>query len=331
MKESKPRPLCSLVISLLNEEESLPLLYSRLVEHIAREPEVDWEFVFVDDGSTDRSYEILKGIHDRDPRVKIVRLSRNFGAHEGTAAGIHYAGGDAAILMAADLQDPPEMIHDFVRKWREGYDVVWGVRASRKDPLLKKFFSAIFYRLVSRYSNIKHPAKGSGSFCLLSRPVISVYNRLKERNRATFELIAWMGFRQVEVLYARPQRHAGETKFSFGRQVKIAIDSLFSMTQVPIRAITYLGLVVAVLSVTWATLIIWQWFFHGTRVQGWASTIVTLQLLGGILLISIGVLGEYLWRILDESRDRPLYIVKDTLGDFDKVEDRKAPETERSA
>lgn len=311
-----PNPLCSIVISLLNEEENLLLLYQRLSEETAKESEVEWEFVFVDDGSTDRSYEMLKELHERDKRVKAVRLSRNFGAHEGTAASIHYAGGDAAILMSADLQDPPEMIGRFVAKWKEGYDIVWGVRASRKDPLVKKILSYFFYRVVTRFSKFRHPAKGSGSFLLMSRPVIDVYNRLRERNRATFELIAWMGFRQAEVPYNRPERHAGHSKFNFTRQVKTALDGLFSMTQIPIRAITYFGLLVAIVSFIWSSVIVVYWLFFGTQIVGWASTIVSVQFLGGAILVSIGVIGEYAWRILDESRSRPLYIVMETLGDF---------------
>lgn len=310
------KPLCSLVISVLNEEASLPTLYNKLTTEIEKDMSLDWEFIFVDDGSTDRSYEILKQLHENDKRVKLIRLSRNFGAHEGTAAGIKFAGGDAAILMSADMQDPPELIHEFIKKWREGYQVVWGTRKDRKDPFFKKLMASIFYWTVRKTAAPSHPSKGSGSFCLISSPVIDLYNKLSEHNRVTFELIAWMGFRQAEVGYSRPARYAGKSKFTFGRQLKTAFDGLFAMTQLPVRIISYFGFITALLSLGWASIIILQWFLYGMKVLGWASIMVAVLFLGGVTLISIGMIGEYLWRILDETRRRPLYVVMEKLGDF---------------
>ncbi|MDO8446231.1 MAG: glycosyltransferase family 2 protein [Deltaproteobacteria bacterium] len=310
------RKTCSIVISLFNEEDALPVLYRSLTEEVGKETALDWEFIFVDDGSTDRSFEILRQLHENDKRIKVIRLSRNFGAHEGTAAGINFAGGDAAILMAADMQDPPELIHEFIKKWREGYQVVWGTRQDRKDPFIKKFLASIFYWTVSKTASQSHPSKGSGSFCLITRPVINLYNRLSEHNRVTFELIAWMGFRQAEVGFSRPGRYAGKSKFTIGRQLKTAFDSLFAMTQLPVRIISYFGFITALMSMGWASLIIFQWLFYGVKVLGWASIMVSVLFLGGVILISIGMIGEYLWRILDESRRRPLYVVMEKLGEF---------------
>lgn len=315
MQMSK-KPLCSVIISVVNEEAVLPTLYNKLTAEIEKETSLDWEYIFVDDGSADRSFEILRKLHENDKRVKVVRLSRNFGAHEGTAAGIHFAGGDTAILMAADLQDPPELIHEFIKKWREGYQVVWGTRQDRKDPFLKKLMASIFYWTVRKTAAPSHPSKGSGSFCLISRPVIDLYSRLNEHNRVTFELIAWMGFRQAEIGYSRAERYAGKSKFTFGRQLKTAVDGLFAMTQLPVRTISYFGLITALLSMGWATVIFFQWLLYGTKVLGWASIMVAVLFLGGLILISIGMIGEYLWRILDETRRRPLYVVMEKLGEF---------------
>lgn len=310
------KPLCSIVISVLNEEDNILPLYRNLADEIAKKTSLDWEFIFVDDGSADRSYEILRELHELDGRVKVIRLSRNFGAHEGTAAGIRFAGGDAAILMAADLQDPPELIHAFIEKWEEGYQVVWGERRKRKDPFLKRLMASVFYWIVRRSVSFAQPGKGSGSFCLISRQVIDIYNKLQEHNRVTFELVAWMGFRQTIVKYDRPRRYAGHSKFSLGKQLKTAIDGLFAITPLPVRLISCFGFFTALLSIGWGALIIAQWMLYGTKVLGWASLIVSVQFLGGIILISIGVLGEYQWRILDEARGRPFYIVMDKLGEF---------------
>jgi dolichol-phosphate mannosyltransferase len=270
--------------------------------------------VFVDDGSRDRSFAILEELRARDHRVNALRFPRNFGSHIAIAAGIDYCRGDAAVIMAADLQDPPEVVATFVGRWREGFDVVWGARAGRDDGLLRRWFMAAFYLVVRRFAIPTYPKGGTGSFCLISRKMIETFRQCAERNRLTFGLIAWSGFRETQVPYHRPARQAGASSWTFGRMVKSAIDTFISFSFLPIRAISYFGLVVSLISFLFGFYVIANKLLFGTHVEGWTSVMLAVLVLGGVQLTMIGVLGEYLWRILDESRGRPLYVIDRSLG-----------------
>ncbi len=309
----KPSPLVSVIIPAYNEEENLPLLYEKLQEVAEAEP-VAWEFIFVDDGSHDGTYRVLEALHARDPRVKVLSFTRNFGSHVGIAAGLQVASGDAAIIMAADLQDPPHVLHAFLDRWRRGYKIVWGVRAKRDDPLGKRLFAALFYRLIRRVALPDYPEGGTGSFCLLDRDVIDAFGAFKERNRITFGLISWSGFSQTQVLYERPSRHAGTSKWSFGKQVKAAIDTLLAFSYAPVRVISLLGIFVSILAFLWGSVVIIKRLFGGIAMEGFAALMVAILFMGGLQLVVLGILGEYLWRILDEVRGRPLFILKKQLG-----------------
>jgi polyisoprenyl-phosphate glycosyltransferase len=307
-------PLVSIVVPVFNEEANLGQFYSAVTSVMRDIGGCEWEFVFVDDGSRDRSFAILEDLRLRDARVTALRFARNFGSHVAIAAGIDHCRGDAAVIMAADLQDPPDVIREFIARWRAGYDVVWGARTGRDDGALRSSMMAMFYRLVRRFAIPSYPAGGTGSFCLVSRKVLTIFRQCTERNRLTFGLIAWSGFRATEVPYRRPVREAGTSSWTGGRLVKSAIDTFISFSFLPIRAISYFGMLVSLVSFLFGFYVMVNRIAFGTQVEGWASVMLAVLLLGGVQLTMIGVLGEYLWRILDEVRGRPLYVVDRAIG-----------------
>jgi len=308
------RPLIAIVVPVFNERDNLRLFHEAVAAVIATMPDYDWEFMFVDDGSRDGSFDVLRDLRASDPRVQALRFSRNFGSHVAIAAGIDYCRGDVAIVMAADLQDPPSLITDFVERWRGGYDVVWGARTGRDESALRAYGMSLFYRLVRRFAIPTYPEGGTGSFCLISRPVIDAFRQCQERNRLTFGLVAWSGFRETSVPYHRPRRLIGSSSWTVRRMVKAAIDTFISFSSLPIRTISMLGLLVSALSFVFGVYVFINQIFFGTRVMGWTSVMLAVLVLGGVQLLMIGVLGEYLQRILDEARARPLYLIERTLG-----------------
>jgi len=308
------RPLVAIVVPVFNERDNLRPFHDAAAAVIASMPDYDWEFMFVDDGSRDGSFDVLRELRAADPRVRALRFPRNFGSHVAIAAGIDYCRGDAAIVMAADLQDPPALIADFVDRWRGGYDVVWGARTGRDESALRAYGMSLFYRLVRRFAIPTYPEGGTGSFCLISRPVIDAFRQCQERNRLTFGLVAWSGFRETSVPYHRPRRLIGSSSWTLRRMVKAALDTFISFSSLPIRTISLLGLLVSALSFVFGAYVFVNQIFFGTRVMGWTSVMLAVLMLGGVQLLMIGVLGEYLQRILDEARARPLYLIERTLG-----------------
>jgi glycosyltransferase involved in cell wall biosynthesis len=308
-----PKPLLAIVVPVFNERGNLERFHEQVTAVMRDLADYDWEFVFVDDGSRDGSFSVLSELHARDERVTALRFPRNFGSHVAIAAGLDRARGDAAVIMAADLQDPPALIRDFVARWREGYDVVWGARSGRDDGAFRAWAMGRFYTMVRRYAIPSYPKGGTGSFCLITKPVMDAFRQMNERNRLTFGLIAWAGFRETQVPYHRPSRLVGASSWTTSKMVKAAMDTFISFSLFPIRTITYLGLTVSALSFLFGFYVLLNKLLYGTRVMGWSSVMLTVLLLGGVQLVMIGVLGEYLWRILEESRGRPLYIVERTL------------------
>ena len=309
-----PKALISIVVPVFNEELNLRGLHAEVTDVMKDLLDYDWEFVFVDDGSRDGSFRLLEELRTHDPSVLALRFPRNFGSHVAIAAGIDHCHGDAAIIMAADLQDPPSLIPEFIAKWRQGFDVVWGARSGRDDGKWHAWAMARFYALVRRFAIPTYPPGGTGSFCFISRPVIEAFRQCNEHNRLTFGLIAWSGFREAQVPYHRPRRLAGSSSWTLRQMVKAAIDTFISFSSLPIRAISYFGLLVSGLSFLFGFYVLIGKVFYGTGVAGWASVMLAVSLLGGVQLVMIGVLGEYLQRILDETRGRPLYIVERTIG-----------------
>jgi dolichol-phosphate mannosyltransferase len=311
------KPLISVVISVYNEEECLPVVYEALCRVASAEPDVAWEFLFVDDGSKDGSLALLRGLNVRDARVKVLSFSRNFGAHETTTAGLRACSGDAAIATSSDMQDPPETMHDFLRHWRQGYEVVLGVRGGRSDESWRQWSARAFTWLVRTIAVPEFPRNGTGGYFLLSRNVINAYNALGERNRLTTGLILWLGFSRVEVEYHRAKRHAGYSRYGITRLFKTAADMILAFSAAPIRLITLTGAVTILAGLLAAVgLVAAALVFGGAA--AWAP-VVAMMVLSGWQLVAVGILGEYQWRLLDEGRARPAYIVKEWIGEFPHV------------
>jgi polyisoprenyl-phosphate glycosyltransferase len=299
----------SIVAPIYNELENLPELYRRVREvmTVAGEP---WELVLVDDGSSDGSTEAILELAKQDQHVRPVIFARNFGHQPAITAGWDYARGDAVIIIDADLQDPPEAIPELIAKWRAGYEVVYAVRAEREgETWFKKTTAALFYRLVRRITDVKIPVD-TGDFRLMDRKVVDVLKTMKERHRFPRGMSAWVGFRQIGVPYKRSARHAGVTKYPFNKMLKLALNAITGFSYFPLQLATYFGFVAAGLAIiAIPVVIIMRLAGHGAFL-GQATTLLAVLFLGGVQLIFLGILGEYLGRIYDEVKGRPLYIVR---------------------
>ncbi len=305
--------LVTLVTPAYNEAENLPVLYRKIVE-VMQAIGQDWEWIVVDDHSSDATFEVLAGMAHEDARVRVIRFARNFGSHTAVGCGLHAAQGDCAILLAADLQDPPEILPRLLQSWREGLQVVWAVRKAREgESASTRGFSRLYYFLMRRFVGIRAmPATGS-DFFLLDRRVLDAYRQFTESNVSIFALITWMGFRQATVTYDKQARQHGRSGWSLDKKIKLLVDSITSFTYLPIRLISCTGLVVALAGFLYASVIVFGALW-GKSPQGWASLIVVVLVLGGVQMLMMGVLGEYIWRALDESRRRPRYLVEATVG-----------------
>jgi dolichol-phosphate mannosyltransferase len=303
-----PRPEVSLVIPIYNEEEVLPQLDGRLHAMLDKLG-VDSEVVFVDDGSKDRSLELLRAMVAREPRYRALSFSRNFGHQRAITCGMDASRGKAVVVMDADLQDPPEVIVEMLAKWREGFDVVYGRRRSREGETWFKLVTAkIFYRCFAAMIPIEVPLD-AGDFRLMSRRVIVAMHELRETHRFVRGLVAWVGFKQTAVEYDRSARAAGETKYPLRKMLAFAFDGIMSFSILPLRLATYLGLLVGLASVLYAMVAVFVHFVIKTTVPGWTTTVVLVSLLFSVHLLVMGVLGEYVGRIYEQVKDRPLYIV----------------------
>jgi dolichol-phosphate mannosyltransferase len=300
----------SVVVPFLNEEGNLPELYSRLKAVFEGRRETA-EFLFVDDGSTDGSFQCLEKIRQSDPRVRILQLSRNFGHQIAITAGMDYADADAVVIIDADLQDPPEVIADLLTKWHEGFEVVYAVRKSREgETWIKKFLAASFYRIFHRLAKVNVPMD-TGDFRLVDRKVVDVLKEVRELHRFMRGLTCWVGFRQGAVYYDRAARKAGETKYPVWKSLKLAWDGITSFSSKPLQWMTNLGLLVASVAALFTVRIIWlKLAGNGSLVGGWASLSVLILFLGGVQLAALGLLGQYIGRIFEESKKRPLYVVR---------------------
>lgn len=303
-------PTYSFVVPVLNEEESLPALKERLTS-IMGSLDGPCEAVLVDDGSTDRSFELMKGFHEDDPRFITVRLSRNFGHQMAITAGLDHATGDAMIIMDADLQDPPEVALALAEQWRAGNQVVYAVRESREGETGVKVSTARwFYRVMGRMSEVEIPVD-AGDFRLVDRRVVDVVRAMPEHRRYLRGMFAWVGYDQVGVRYVREARNAGVTKFSMRKMLSFAADGIISFSAVPLRLTMAVGFLISLLSFMAAAGGVVAKIVGAEVVPGWASIVVPMGLLGGVQLIVLGVIGEYLARIYDEVKQRPLYLVRE--------------------
>jgi dolichol-phosphate mannosyltransferase len=322
----KNRELISIVAPVYNEEGVLDALYER-VRAVLDGASEEWELVLVNDGSRDRSAEVIARLHERDPRVKGLSFSRNFGFQIAATAGLDFARGDAVILTDADLQDPPEVYPAMLAQWRAGYDVVYGVRASRQGETWFKLTTAkLFYRIIHRITSINIPLD-TGDFRLMDRRVINSLRGMNERNRFLRGMVPWIGFRQIGVEYNREARYAGEAKFtSVKKMLPFALDAITSFSYFPLQLATILGFIIAAISVV-AILAVVLVRLLGPHepLLGQATTLVAVLFLGSVQLISLGIIGEYLGRIYDEVKGRPLYLIQESWGLEEEVLGRFAP------
>ncbi|MEH1944086.1 MAG: glycosyltransferase family 2 protein [Nostoc sp.] len=303
----------SVVIPMYNEELNIDYLFERLLCVLAR-LKMKYEIVCVNDGSKDNTLKYLVEYHQCNPTIKVVNLSRNFGKEIALTAGIDYATGAAVVPIDADLQDPPELIEELIAKWREGYDVVYATRLSRQgETWLKRFTANAFYQIIARLSPIPIPCN-TGDFRLLDRRVVNVLKQMPEQNRFMKGLFAWVGFKQTSILFERPQRYKGTTKWNYWRLWNFAIGGITSFSFIPLKVWSYIGLAFSLFSFLYASFMIIRTFLFGIVVPGYASLMVVVLFLGGVQLLSLGIIGEYLGRVYEEVKGRPLYVVRECYG-----------------
>ena len=304
----------SLIVPVKNEEEAIAPFVARVAPILAGLAPESWEILFVDDGSDDATLAAIIAANQRDPRVRALSLSRNFGKEAALSAGLDYAKGAAVVPIDVDLQDPPEVIGDMLGKWREGFEVVYGVRRNRStDSLPKRLTADLYYRAHNYLSSDKIP-EHAGDFRLLDRKVVDVIRRMPERNRFMKGLFAWSGFKQAAVEYDRSPRAVGETKFRYWKLWTLALDGITSASTMPLRVWSYIGVVIAAFTLIYAVYVVLRTTFFGIDVPGYPSLMVAILFFGALQLISLGVLGEYVGRILIEAKNRPIYVVRDTIG-----------------
>lgn len=306
------KKLYSVVVPLYNEEEVIAESYSRLTR-VLQGIDGDYQLIFVNDGSKDRTEMLVKKIAEQDNKVTLLNFSRNFGHQNAITAGMDYASGDAVIVIDADLQDPPELMYQMIEKYHEGYDVVYAVRSKRNgESIFKKVTAKLFYRTLNKMVDIDIPLD-TGDYRLISREACEVFKRMRERNRFVRGMVSWIGFKQIGIEFERDERFAGETKYNLSKMIKFSLDGIISFSTKPLKFSIHIGLLMAVLSFIYAIYLVFFKAFSGKTVEGWTTIVVLILLIGGIQMVTLGVVGEYIARIYDESKNRPLYVIKETV------------------
>jgi len=315
--------LYSVVVPLYNEELVINETYNRLTK-VLQKINGDYEIIFVNDGSRDKTEEIAKEIARKDPKVKLINFSRNFGHQNAITAGMDHSSGEAVVVIDADLQDPPELIYEMIDKYHEGYDVVYAVRTKRKgETFFKKFSAKVFYRLLKKLVDIDIPVD-TGDYRLISRAVCDVLKRMRERNRFVRGMVSWIGFKQIGIPFVREERFAGETKYPLSKMIKFSLDGIISFSSKPLKFTTHVGFILAFCSILYAIFLIINKLIFSNVVPGWTSIVVILLFISGVQLIALGILGEYIARIYDESKNRPMYVCKELINfDNNVVEETK--------
>jgi polyisoprenyl-phosphate glycosyltransferase len=301
--------ICSVVVPMYNEEQVVMESYKRLKEAMdaINEP---YEIVFVNDGSRDKTGAIINKICESDNNIKFIDFSRNFGHQVAITAGMDYAEGEAIVVIDGDLQDPPEVIHKMIEKWREGYDVVYGKRMERRgDTFFKKLSAAVFYRFLKRMTDVDIPVD-TGDFRLIDKRVCEALKQMNERNRYIRGIISWLGFKQTGIEFIREKRFAGVTKYPLKKMLKFASDAITSFSYKPLKLATYVGFFMSILSFIYLLVVLYLKLFTNSTIQGWASILVVSLFSNGVILMMLGIIGEYIGRIYDEAKGRPLYVIK---------------------
>lgn len=317
------KPKYSVVVPVYNEIGCLDALYTRMVSVMDQTAE-PWELILVDDGSSDGSSEKMREISEKDPRVRVIFFARNFGHQIAVTAGMDQALGEAITVIDADLQDPPEVILELIEKWKEGYEVVYAVRATREgETWFKKTTASLFYRLIFKITDVKIPMD-TGDFRLLDRKVLTVLNSMREKHRFLRGMSAWTGYKQIGVPYHRASRYAGSTKYPLKKMVKLAWNAITGFSYVPLQVAMYLGFIVAGISILLIPIVIIVRLSSGNELMGQATTLISTLFIGGVQLICLGIMGEYLGRIYDEVKNRPLYITREITKTIYDNEDSTA-------
>lgn len=309
-----PSPKYSFIIPIYNEEENIAELYRRLTS-VLNALDGSSEVILVNDGSRDASLDMMRQLHQQDRRIVYLSLARNFGHQVAVTAGLNFAKGQAVIVMDADLQDPPELVHDMVKEWQTGYQVVYAQRTQRQqESRFKRLTAYVFYRVLDKLSNVKIP-KDTGDFCLMDKVIVDLLNQLPERSRYIRGLRAWIGFKQTAVRFERPPRFAGDVKYTFQKSFALAINSMVSFSILPLRLSTYLGLFAGGMAICMGLLVLyWRIAQPESPLTGLATVLIAVFFLGAVQLISIGILGEYIGRIYEEVKGRPLYTLAEVGG-----------------
>jgi polyisoprenyl-phosphate glycosyltransferase len=308
-EKARHRILLSVVTPAYNEGANLPILYDRLRQVLER-LDLGWEWVVVDDHSRDGTFDVMRGIAAQDPRARAIRLARNCGAHTAMMCGLQHVRGSCVVIMAGDLQDPPETLPRLLEQWQSGTQVVWAMREQREgEKLTTRAFARLYYLLMRRLVGIKEMPATGADFFLIDRRVVDALCQFREQNASILALITWMGFRQTAITYDKQARLQGSSGWNLEKKLKLVVDSVTSFTYLPIRVMSYFGFVVALLGLLYAGFVVFH-AFMGTPAPGWSSLMVAVLVVGGIQMVMLGVLGEYLWRALDESRHRPRYLIE---------------------
>jgi len=303
----------SIIVPLYNEEEVIGESYKR-IKAVMEETKEVYEVIFINDGSRDQTEHLAKEICSKDPNIKLINFSRNFGHQPAITAGMRESSGEAIIIIDADLQDPPSVMLKMIEKWKEGYDVVYGKRIKRSgETFFKKMTAKMYYRLLTRITDVKIPVD-VGDFRLIDRSVCNALNDLPERNRYVRGLVSWVGYKQTFVEFEREERFSGETKYPLRKMIKLAVDGITGFSNKPLKLASTLGYIVSCFGFVYLIVILIQKLFTDTTIQGWTSIIGLLLILNGVTLIMLGVLGEYVGRIYDEIKARPVYIIKEKIG-----------------
>jgi dolichol-phosphate mannosyltransferase len=309
---STDRIKLSIVVPVYYNELNIPYTIPRLQNLQNIMPEYDFEFIFVDDGSKDNSFPLLLEAREQDPRIKVIKLSRNFGSMSAIQAGLGYTTGDCVGIIAADLQDPPEMFKEMVEHWKSGKKVILATREDREESFSQKLFSNTYYFLLEKLALKGYP-KGGFDFLLIDKQVVHEVVKIHEKNTNIMSLIYWLGHDQVQIPYVRQERKLGKSRWTLSKKIKLFVDSFVSFSYSPIRIMSFIGVITAILSFLYGVFVIVGTLFGFIQLQGWTTIIALITFLLGIIMIMLGIIGEYLWRILDESRERPSYVVDKTF------------------
>jgi polyisoprenyl-phosphate glycosyltransferase len=308
----RPTPRLSVIVPMFNEEENFSAVYQRLTR-VLTEHSIDYELIFVDDASRDSTPNLIRTASAADPRVRLLSFARNFGHQTAVTAGLHFSCGDAVVVMDGDGQDPPELLPQLLEQWQAGYKVVFAQRLRRENESpSKKLFAFVYYRLLQKLAEVEIPVD-TGDFCLMDRAVVDLLNTMPERNRYIRGLRSWIGFAQTSVSFERPPRLAGEPKYNFGKSLALALDGLFSFSRLPLRLATYLGFVTGAAALLMVAVVLY-WRLTQSSLNGFAILAAAVFFMGAVQLVTVGILGEYVGRIYEEIKNRPLYVLKEALG-----------------